>query len=138
QTIIALLFILGNCFDLVQSIPTLLSANAAADRLARLELDLSESLRTTEARDVAPLERFRSVGLHNVVFRYFDRFSDLTFQIGPLDFVLRSGDLVFITGGNGSGKSTFLKVLAGLYPPDSGDFVLDGRMRIDDSTRENY
>jgi putative pyoverdin transport system ATP-binding/permease protein len=50
---------------------------------------------------------------------------------------LRSGELVFITGGNGSGKSTFLKLLAGLYEPDSGEILLDG-VRVDDSNREAY
>ena len=50
--------------------------------------------------------------MRNVVFRYTRRLSDTTFKIGPIDFTLRSGELVFITGGNGSGKSTFLMLLA--------------------------
>ena len=64
--------------------------------------------------------------MRNVVFRYVDKSSEAVFQVGPLDFTLRSGELVFITGGNGSGKSTFLKVLAGLYKPDAGEILLDG------------
>ena len=75
--------------------------------------------------------------MRHIVFRYIDKYSETTFQIGPLDFSLRSGELVFITGGNGSGKSTFLKVLAGLYPPDSGDITLDGK-RINGDTRDEY
>jgi putative ATP-binding cassette transporter len=54
-----------------------------------------------------------------------------------VDFTLESGELVFITGGNGSGKSTFLKILAGLYIPEAGRILLDGA-RIDDDTRERY
>src|SRR5262249_23544680 len=57
--------------------------------------------------------------------------------VGPLDFTLRSGELVFITGGNGSGKSTFLKVLASLYKPDSGEITFDGIL-VNDTTREDY
>ena len=71
------------------------------------------------------------------MFRYVDKFSETAFQIGPIDFTLHSGELVFITGGNGSGKSTILRVLSGLYPPDSGDIMLDG-MRVDGSTRDTY
>jgi putative ATP-binding cassette transporter len=75
--------------------------------------------------------------MRNIVFSYVDRFSEKAFTIGPIDFTLRSGELVFITGGNGSGKSTFLRVLAGLYPPDSGEITLNG-MRINDHTRDTY
>ncbi len=48
-----------------------------------------------------------------------------------------SGELVFITGGNGFGKSTFLRVLSGLYPPDSGQIRLNGQL-IGDETRDKY
>ena len=75
--------------------------------------------------------------MRNIVFRYVDKSSEAVFQVGPVDFTLRAGELVFITGGNGSGKSTFLKVLAGLYQPDSGEITLDG-VRVDDSTRDAY
>jgi putative ATP-binding cassette transporter len=135
KTTTALMFIVGACFGLVQSIPILLNANAAADRIERLE----GALRATsgETRAITVPKGFDAIEMRNIVFRYVDKFSDTTFQIGPLDFSLRSGELVFITGGNGSGKSTFLKVLAGLYPPDSGDVTLDGR-RINGDTRDTF
>ena len=75
--------------------------------------------------------------MRNILFRYVDKASEAVFQVGPVDFTLRSGELVFITGGNGSGKSTFLKVLAGLYLPDSGTITLDG-ISVNDRTRDNY
>src|SRR5262249_9739670 len=65
------------------------------------------------------------------------KWSEAVFQVGPVDFTLRSGDLVFITGGNGSGKSTFLRVLAGLYQPDSGEITFDG-VYVTDRTRQAY
>jgi putative ATP-binding cassette transporter len=64
--------------------------------------------------------------MRDVEFRYVDRFSDSVFKVGPLNFTLNSGDLVILTGGNGSGKSTFMKLLAGFYRPDSGEMLLDG------------
>jgi putative ATP-binding cassette transporter len=71
------------------------------------------------------------------MFRYVDKYSETSFEIGPIDFNLRPRELVFITGGNGSGKSTFLRVLSGLYPPDSGEIILDGK-HIDHDTRDEY
>ncbi|MBO0903516.1 branched-chain amino acid ABC transporter ATP-binding protein/permease [Jiella sonneratiae] len=40
---------------------------------------------------------------------------------------LRRGEIVALLGRNGAGKSTFLKTLAGLVPPASGNIVYDGR-----------
>src|SRR6266478_7806604 len=37
-----------------------------------------------------------------------------------LDFTLRDGEIVAILGKSGSGKSTFLRILAGLVPPNEG------------------
>ena len=78
--------------------------------------------RQADVRADAPRQRFDTIEMRNIVFSYIDKSSEAVFQVGPVDFTLRSGDLVFITGGNGSGKSTFLKLLAGLYEPDSARF----------------
>jgi len=137
KTTTALLFVVGACFGLVQSIPILLNANTAADRIARLQAALQDTVAEIEPRELTAPQRFERIEMHNIVFRYIDKFSDTVFKIGPIDFTLRSGELVFITGGNGSGKSTFLRVLSGLYPPDSGDIALDG-MRINDANRDQY
>src|ERR1700674_4658667 len=40
--------------------------------------------------------------------------------LGPVDFTLREGEIVANLGKSGSGKSTFLRVLAGLLPPSKG------------------
>jgi putative ATP-binding cassette transporter len=137
KTTTALLFVVGACFGLVQSIPILLNANAAADRIVRLEAALQDTVTDIEPREIAAPKRFDKIEMHDIVFRYVDKFSDTVFKIGPIDFTLKSGELVFITGGNGSGKSTFLRVLAGLYPPDSGEITLDGA-RINDANRDQY
>lgn len=136
KTTTALLFVIGAFFGLVQSIPVLLNANAAADRLAKLEVDLRQTASAEAASDRLPV-RFDTIEMRNVVFQYTDQHSDTAFQIGPLDFTLQKGDLVFVTGGNGSGKSTFLRVLAGLYPIDSGEIRLDG-VRVNGSNLNAY
>jgi putative ATP-binding cassette transporter len=133
----ALLFVVGACFGLVQSIPILMNANAAADRLQKLVSDLNATVSTEAAEEIKAPARFDMIEVRNMMFRYVDKFSETAFRIGPIDFTLRAGELVFITGGNGSGKSTFLRVLAGLYPPDAGEITLDG-MRINDHTRDTY
>ena len=137
KTTTALMFIVGACFGLVQSIPILLNANAAADRIEQLEIELQATASAFDAAGVAAPGRFDAIEMTGIQFRYVDRFSEATFKIGPIDFNLHPGELVFITGGNGSGKSTFLRVLAGLYPPDSGQIRLNGQ-QINDETRDMY
>lgn len=44
-----------------------------------------------------------------------------------IDFALEAGETVAIIGANGAGKSTFLKVLAGIHPATSGRIVMEGR-----------
>lgn len=46
---------------------------------------------------------------------------------GPLSFTITGGDLVQITGGNGTGKTTLLRMLCGMLPADNGEILLDGR-----------
>lgn len=43
-----------------------------------------------------------------------------------VDFELRRGEVHAIAGENGAGKSTFVKMIAGVYPPDAGKIQLKG------------
>ncbi|WP_431785671.1 ABC-F family ATP-binding cassette domain-containing protein [Paenibacillus lactis] len=45
-------------------------------------------------------------------------------------FGMEDGDKIGIIGVNGTGKSTFLRVIAGLEPPDSGKISIGGRIRV--------
>jgi putative pyoverdin transport system ATP-binding/permease protein len=49
------------------------------------------------------------------------------YRVGPLTAGITAGEILFIQGGNGSGKSTFLRLLTGLYYPQSGDLLVDGK-----------
>jgi putative ATP-binding cassette transporter len=137
KTVTALVFVIGACFGLVQSIPILSAANAAAANIERLENRLTAAAGTTDVGTVQPPTRFDRIEMRDILFSYVEKSTEAVFKVGPVDFTLRSGDLVFITGGNGSGKSTFLKLLSSLYKPDSGEITLDGVL-VTDRTRESY
>ena len=43
-----------------------------------------------------------------------------------INLKLNPGDFVTVIGGNGAGKSTMLNMVAGVYPVDSGQILIDG------------
>ncbi len=43
-----------------------------------------------------------------------------------LSLTLEDGDFVTVIGGNGAGKSTMLNLVAGAYPVDDGQIIIDG------------
>jgi simple sugar transport system ATP-binding protein len=44
-----------------------------------------------------------------------------------VDFEVRRGEVVALIGDNGAGKSTLINVMTGVFPPDSGEIVFEGK-----------
>src|SRR5262249_23660062 len=85
-----------------------------------------------------PPSRRPIVVMNEVVFKYDVNFSrETTFTLGPINLDIRSGEVIFVIGGNGSGKSTFVKVLTGLYEPGTGTISFAGTL-IPNAHREWY
>jgi len=99
-----------------------------------LEAQLEEELQKLDAVRLNPnspeafkvLEFNNKIVLKDLIYQYPARTPDeQPFSVGPVNLTFKKGELIFVTGGNGSGKSTFLKLFTGLYKPRSGQVLLD-------------
>lgn len=118
------LFVIGPISSVVGGLPTLQRLNAAAQSILALQHQLSEIQLWSPAGPTEP-PAFERIGLAGATFHYGG--AGEGFTVGPIDLEVRRGQVVFITGGNGSGKSTMLRLLTGLYLPSAGALTLDGQ-----------
>jgi ABC-type sugar transport system ATPase subunit len=46
--------------------------------------------------------------------------------VRDVSFAIHAGEVLGLIGDNGAGKSTIVNMIAGMYPPDSGQIIVDG------------
>ena len=54
-----------------------------------------------------------------------------------VSLTVREGECLGVVGDNGAGKSTFMKVLSGLYKPSSGSLFFDGNKEVLNSPKDS-
>lgn len=130
---LTLLFLRTPMLQAVGALPTLLSAQVAFTKLNRLRLT---DYRPEFAAPL-PAQNWQTLELRDLTFHYGGKEAAEGFGVGPLNLTLQRGELVFLIGGNGSGKSTMAMLLTGLYQPLSGHILLDG-VPVTVNSQEQY
>lgn len=134
---LTLLYLMSPLQTLMNAMPTIGRASASIGRVDAMGLQLAKaasSERVAAPAAGSPWSRMDFLGLTHAYRREGE---DGDFILGPIDLTLRPGEIVFIAGGNGSGKTTLAKLLTGLYVPDTGQILWDGRP-VTDENREAY
>lgn len=128
--IAVVLFAAGPIGDVVVAIPALAKARASIDSIHRLEAEVDAKQSEVETfaamAEVAP-EEFESLRCEDFAFQYPAK-GTRPFVLQPFSFEVARGEIVFVVGGNGSGKSTFLKLMTGLYSPKTGERYLNDNL----------
>lgn len=127
--VIVLFFIRTPVSQLVSALPIVAQAHIAMKRIVSLMSEFSVGL-----LDIPLMHEktelgldFESVQLKDVTYAFRDSSGKSAFSLGPVDVHVRRGEVLFVTGKNGCGKTTLIKILLGLYRPSGGDISLNGR-----------
>ncbi|ASZ14957.1 cyclic peptide transporter [Chitinophaga sp. MD30] len=122
--ITTVLFMMAPLSQVILFLPAYTSFRIAIRRINRIDQQLeADALSDTGWQQVRAFETIR---FEDIVYRYGDGAASFTLEIPSL--TLSKGEIVFITGGNGSGKTTFINLLTGLYRPDSGRVYIDDEL----------
>jgi peptide/nickel transport system ATP-binding protein len=73
---------------------------------------------------------------NNVIFsaenisKFFGQGRKRVYAVNDVSFNIEDGEIVSIVGGSGCGKSVLAKIMLGLYSPDKGSFLYNGKQIV--------
>ena len=108
--------ITGPAMQVAGIMPQYYTMTASAERLQALE-NLAQEEENTSSDWNRAAETFTAIQSENLTFSYDN--TDQNTILRDLTFTINRGDFIAITGESGIGKSTFLKLLLGIYRPET-------------------
>jgi len=116
-------------------LPKYVAMCASAERLMEIE-EIQGDYHAPEEDADSLYAEMRELRAEGIRFSY-----DREAILDGADFALPKGSFAVITGPSGIGKSTLLKLLLGIYQPDSGALLIQGaerRVTVSRSTRRLF
>jgi len=124
----AAIFLVGSLTGIITCIPNLSESNVSANSLLKLEQRITGVEIPTESPSTKQVFRSASsLRLENILYQHKKDDPKKSFIFGPVNYEFLSGSIYFIRGNNGSGKTTFMRLLTGLYTPDQGAIFVDNK-----------
>ena len=112
---------------------TLVKGHISSKKIASLEISTDKDLINAKTDTV---DNWGVLSFKDVKYTYPTN-GGYQFSVGPISLKIKQGETVFICGGNGSGKSTFAKLLSGLYQHQEGEIVFSNQT-IADGNKQWY
>jgi putative ATP-binding cassette transporter len=134
--ILTFTYLIGPLDNIVNKLPIMSKANVALQKIEALGFSLTNRAEATNSPPPISTQ-WQYLELKATTLTYPGEQEDINFTIGPIDLVLKPGELVFIIGGNGSGKSSLVKLITGLYMPESGEIYFNKKL-INQQNQEWY
>jgi len=122
----------SRAYSFVDTVYAFKTLSVEVDRVADIVLEDREKTATVTAATQAGIPL--GLELRQVAFRYSPTdpflFRDLSVEVS-------AGQILAVVGRSGVGKTTLVRLLAGLYSPESGDVLING-LRLDEFGLGNY
>ncbi len=116
--VLVLLYMKGPLEYLVMTLPVISRANIAFKRIAELAEQFSSPEPHLLLNDKCVAKpTIQQLELRDVHYAFPAVDGSQAFALGPVNLSIAQGDIVFIVGENGGGKTTLIKLLLGLYAP---------------------
>lgn len=122
--VVVLLFISGPINNLI-NLQQMFTRFRVADRRIKIFMKDFEVNQPPPDSETIVYSPFESLRFSSICFAYGNDTKEKSFELGPIDLEIKRGEVLFVIGGNGSGKSTFINLLTGLYEPTAGKIVLN-------------
>ena len=120
--VVSILYSIGNLFSILTAAAFCISDLGARTFEIGYYKEFMDFEERTQGRENLPYDH--DITFENVSFKYPGTEREI---LRNLSFEIKSGEKVALVGVNGAGKSTIIKLLCGLYTPDSGRITVGGK-----------
>ena len=124
--VIVVMYLVSPLSFVVNSMQVLARGKVAFSKINSLSLAIAPDLIETKTEVLD--KQWQTLKITELGYQYCNNNDDYQFSLKPVTLSLNRGEVVYICGGNGSGKSTFIKTLLGLYKASSGTVQLDNQL----------
>lgn len=132
--VFALLYLLGPMVNIMLNIPILNKALISYNKLNGIKKELTfddekvvEIVKSSEKNEAFEVITFKE---------YIYSYPKSTFTIGPINLSVNVNELIFIYGGNGSGKTTFINTILTLFEPERGSLFVNNKLIEKENLKE--
>ncbi|ETR69031.1 MAG: ATP-binding cassette transporter [Candidatus Magnetoglobus multicellularis str. Araruama] len=122
------MFLAAPLYSINITLPYINRGIVAMKRLEHLNNTLPDNSHILTKSSPERMDTINTITIKNLCFDYTDHHGKVIFSLGPLNLNIFGGEILFLTGGNGSGKTTVLKILTGLYPKSKGSLFINDQL----------
>jgi len=137
QIFIIIIYLISPISIIITAYPNIRRALLALKKIQSLNLQ-EASDKNIKTSSSVKINSWHKVALHQITYTYETDEPNKSFMLGPMDLTFHPGEIIFLTGKNGAGKSTLVKLISGLYVPQSGSIFIDNEMNTNMETYREY